>query len=91
MADEKSNADAPVEENGTVEPVNGNEEASEPSSTLEKDEDEGKKDEDEGKGDEFFLFISFFTWVIGFLLCVLISARYLLSCFLCCHCRSYHI
>lgn len=54
MAEEKLNTKIPVEQNGAPEPVmNGNNEASETSSTLEKDEDGSQKDEDNGKGDEF--------------------------------------
>ncbi|XP_041012991.1 methionine aminopeptidase 2B-like isoform X2 [Juglans microcarpa x Juglans regia] len=49
MEEEKLNTEVPVEQNGAPEPVNGNDETSETSSTLEKDEDGGKKDEDEGK------------------------------------------
>ena len=59
MAEEKLSMEVSVEENGTCsEPVNGNgnneeEASSEPSSTLE-------KDEDETKGDAFFLRITVF-------------------------------
>lgn len=54
MAEEKLNTEIPVEQDGAPEPVmNGNNEASETSSTLEKDEDGSQKDEDNGKGDEF--------------------------------------
>lgn len=70
MAEEKLNTEVPIEENGTPEPVNGHEEASEPSLTLEKDEgdgkkheDDGKKDDDDGKGDDFLLDESFFILV----------------------------
>ncbi|KAG6709672.1 hypothetical protein I3842_06G144900 [Carya illinoinensis] len=52
MAEEKLNTEVPIEENGTPEPVNGHEEASEPSLTLEKDEGDGKKHEDDGKKDD---------------------------------------
>ncbi len=40
MAEEKLNTEVSVEENRTTVPVNGKEEASEPSSTLEKDEED---------------------------------------------------
>ncbi|KAG2703609.1 hypothetical protein I3760_06G146600 [Carya illinoinensis] len=52
MAEEKLNTEVPIEENGTPEPVNGHEEASGPSLTLEKDEGDGKKHEDDGKKDD---------------------------------------
>lgn len=79
MAEEKLNTEVPVEENGTAEPVNGNEEASEPSSTLEKDEDEGKKEEDEGKGDGFLL-----DDLLAFFFVCLLQLVLYFSCFLCC-------
>lgn len=65
MAEENLNTKVPVEENGTLDPLNGHEEASEPSSTLEKDEDDEKKEEDDGKGDDFLLDESFFILVFG--------------------------
>ena len=46
MADEKldTNMSSESEQNGTLEPSNGNEEAIEPSPTLENDDDEEKGD-----------------------------------------------
>jgi hypothetical protein len=81
MAEEKLNTEVSVEENGTAEPVNGKEEASEPSSTLEKDEDEGKKEEDEGKGDGFLLddSLAFFFFVCLLLLVIIFSCFFVFA------------
>lgn len=42
MADENVNAEIPIEENGAPDAVDGNEEASDVSSSIQKDEEEGK-------------------------------------------------
>lgn len=42
MADENVNAEIPIEENGAPDAVDGNEEASDVSSSVQKDEEEGK-------------------------------------------------
>lgn len=59
MADENVNTEISVEENGTSEPVNDNEEPSDVSSALQKEDDEGK-----GDGLLFDRFISFFPCVL---------------------------
>jgi hypothetical protein len=81
MAEEKLNTEVSVEENGAAEPVNGSEEASEPSLSLEKDEDDGKKEEEEGKGDSFLLDVSSgaFFFVCLLLLLIIFSCFFVLS------------
>lgn len=51
MAEEKLDANVPSEQNGTLEPTNGNEEPAEPSLTVQNDEDEEKDEEKDEKGD----------------------------------------
>ena len=61
MAEEKLDTNVPSEQNGTLEPTNGNEEPAQPSLTVQNKEDEEKDEEKDEKGDLKLYVTYYFT------------------------------